>query len=213
MYTAVSALFVSSSSPDCEDSSKVVKLQCPDVVKLKGCANLVVNDTFVKTLYIVRHAKSSWDDDSLADFDRPLNERGKRDAPSMAKRLKEKNIVPDLLLSSPAKRAFSTAKRFAETLGYNEDKIKTDRRLYHADGASMIAIVRETKNVHDTLIMFGHNPGLTDCVNALMNERKFIDNVPTCGVVAFQFNTDDWTSVRAGEGKLLFFDYPKNTAR
>ena len=95
----------------------------------------------MKTLYIVRHAKSSWDLAGITDFDRPLNERGKRDAPRMAKRLKEKRVNPDLMLSSPAKRALSTCKRFAEGLGYAKDKIKTERGLYHADEDEIAAFI------------------------------------------------------------------------
>jgi phosphohistidine phosphatase len=167
----------------------------------------------MKTLYIVRHAKSSWDDESLPDFDRPLNDRGKRDAPSMAKRLKEKSVHPDLMYSSPARRALSTAKRMAKILGYDNEKIRTDRRLYHADSDLIISVLQEIKNKHNIVFIFGHNPGLTDFVNALMNEKLFIDNVPTCGVVAFSIDIDDWKNLKLKSGKMLFFDYPKNTGR
>jgi phosphohistidine phosphatase len=166
----------------------------------------------MKTLYIIRHAKSSWDDDSLSDFDRPLNERGKRDAPSMGKRLKEKSVHPDLLYASPAKRAFSTARRIGEILGYDKEKIKTDRRLYHADSDMIFSVLRGLKAKHDTVLVFGHNPGLTDFVNAMMNDKTFVDNVPTCGVVAFNIAIDDWKDLKPKSGTMLFFDYPKNKA-
>ena len=124
----------------------------------------------MKTLYVIRHAKSSWDLPGLPDFDRPLNERGKRDAPRMGKRLKEKRIVPDLMLSSPAKRALSTCKRIAEALGYSPDKIKTERSLYHADEDEILSVIKSVSDKHDVLMVFGHNPGLTDFTNQLGHE-------------------------------------------
>lgn len=164
----------------------------------------------MKKLYIIRHAKSSWDAMNLDDFDRPLSDRGKRDAPRMGKRFKEKDIHPNLLLSSPAKRALSTAKRIAKELKYPKDDIKTDRRLYHADEETFLAVVKELKDKLDVVMIFSHNPGLTEFVNSLMNGQLDIDNVPTCGVVAFQFDLDSWKDVDWGKGKLLFFDYPKS---
>lgn len=164
----------------------------------------------MKQLYIVRHAKSSWDDLELSDFDRPLNERGKRDAPSMGKRLKEKGTHPDLMLASPAKRAFSTARRIAKVLEYDKEKIKTDQRLYHASEETFFSVIREVKNKHDILMVFGHNPGLTDFANAVDNTDANIDNVPTCGIVAFSMDIDDWSQLKPGIGRRMFFDYPKN---
>src|SRR5690349_21699881 len=138
----------------------------------------------MKTLYIIRHAKSNWDNPEVSDYDRPLNERGKRDAPRMGKRLKEKNIRPELLLSSPAKRAFSTAKRIARVLQYATEKIKTDKRLYHADEETLLSVIQGIKDKHDVVMLFSHNPGVTDFVNSLMDDEMDIDNIPTCGVVA-----------------------------
>lgn len=165
----------------------------------------------VKTLYVVRHAKSSWDDLSLSDFERPLNRRGKRDAPRMGKRLKEKKVVPDLMLSSPAKRALSTCEEIAHALEYPKEKIKTDRKLYHADEGSLLEVVRSLKDKHDVAFIFGHNPGLTDFVNALMNAT--IGNVPTCGIAACELDVETWQDVDWGMGKMLFFDFPKNVTR
>ena len=142
----------------------------------------------MKSLYIIRHAKSSWSDPTESDFDRGLNERGKRDAPRMAKRLKEKEIYPDLMLSSPAKRAFSTAKRLAEVLNYSKNNIK---------------------DKHNIVLLFGHNPGLTDFVNTLAAEEINIDNLPTCGIVAFNLFVESWKDVSWASAKMLFFDYPK----
>jgi phosphohistidine phosphatase len=167
----------------------------------------------MKTLYVVRHAKSSWDDPEKADFDRPLNERGKTDAPRMGKRLKEKDVHPNVIIASPAKRARSTAKRIAREIGYAKENIKTDRALYHAGEAIILDVIRQVKPKHDVLMIVGHNPGLTDFVNALMDESSNpIDNIPTCGIVAFTFQTDDWKKIDWGKGKMLFFDYPKSRA-
>lgn len=164
----------------------------------------------MKTLYVIRHAKSSWDQPGLSDFDRPLNERGKRDAPRMGKRLKEKSIIPHLMLSSPAKRALSTCKRIAETLDYPKDKIKTERDLYHADDDQILNVLRRINDKHDVVFMFGHNPGLTDFVNATSDRDNYIDNVPTCGIVAFTFDVDSWQRISFGKGRFLFFDFPKS---
>lgn len=164
----------------------------------------------MKTLYVIRHAKSSWDVKTLGDIERPLNDRGKRDAPRMGKRLKEKDIHPDLIISSPAKRAFSTAKKIARILKYPKDAIRIVDKLYHADEDAMLQVVNNLKDKHSIVIMFGHNPGLTDFVNSILSEELDIDNVPTCGVVAFQFQSERWEQVTWGTGKILFFDYPKS---
>jgi phosphohistidine phosphatase len=164
----------------------------------------------VKTLYIIRHAKSSWENPMMSDLDRPLNERGKRDAPRMGKRLKEKAIHPNVMISSPAKRAFGTAKRIAEALGYPKEKIKKEKSLYHGDEVGMLSAVQDINDKYEVAILFGHNPGLTDFVNSLMDGEMDIDNVPTCGVVAFELNLDHWKDAAWGKGKMLFFDYPKS---
>jgi phosphohistidine phosphatase len=165
----------------------------------------------MKTVYLIRHAKSSWEDESLSDFDRPLNERGKADAPRMGKRLKEKDFTPDLLLSSPAKRALSTAKRIADALGFPKEKIKTDRALYHADEDELLSVIRSLNDKNDCIVLFGHNPGLTDFVNAMSHDqKKLIDTIPTCGVVAFSFDLSSWKHIDFGKGTLLFYDFPKS---
>jgi phosphohistidine phosphatase len=164
----------------------------------------------VKTLYIVRHAKSSWDNPDLDDFERPLNDRGKRDAPRMGKRLKERETHPDLILSSPARRAYSTAKRIAKILEYNKEAIKTEKKLYHASEDGILSILHTLPDNVDIVMLFGHNPGLTDFVNAFMSEGTKIGNLPTCGMVAFQVKTEHWSDISWGQGKMLFYDYPKS---
>ena len=163
----------------------------------------------MKTLYLIRHAKSSWDDPFLDDFDRPLNKRGRADAPRMGKRLKEKSIHPDLMVSSPAERALSTCLIIAEKIGYRVHDIHTDRRLYHASEDQWLSIVREFNDANDEVAMFGHNPGLTEFVNKL--NRAFVtDNVPTCGIACMKFPVESWKEVKWGTGEIDFFDFPKN---
>jgi phosphohistidine phosphatase len=163
----------------------------------------------VKTLYIVRHAKSSWSDPLVDDFDRPLNERGKRDAPTMGKRLKERGIFPSLMLTSPAKRARSTARRIAEQLKYKKADIREDRKLYHAEEDVILDVICKLKDKHNVIMLFGHNPGLTNFVNSLQDKEFDIDNIPTCGVVAFQLKIESWRDLSWGKGTMVFFDYPK----
>lgn len=128
----------------------------------------------------------------------------------MGKRLKEKEVHPDLILTSPAKRAVSTGRRIAKILKYPKEGIKTDRRLYHADEETMLSVIQELNDKLTITILISHNPGLTDFVNTLLNGALDIDNVPTCGVVAFQFDVDTWKDITWGKGKMLFFDYPKS---
>lgn len=163
----------------------------------------------VKTLYVIRHAKSSWEDPLLDDFDRPLSNRGRRDAPRMGKRLRERELHPDLLLSSPAERAISTCLIIAEEIGYNLNNVHTDRRLYHADDDRLLTIVRSLNDANDEVAIFGHNPGLTDFVNRLCQE-PVTDNIPTCGIVCLKFPVDSWKNVRWGKGEVNFFDFPKS---
>ena len=161
----------------------------------------------MKILYLIRHAKSSWGNPLEGDFDRPLNDRGKRDAPRMGKRLKEKRLAPDLLLSSPAKRALTTCELIADSINYPTEKIKTDRALYHAQDEDILRIIKNLNDKHDTVLIFGHNPGLTDFVNRLTDTN--IDNVPTGGVVACALNINSWKEIGWGKGEIDFFDYPK----
>ncbi len=162
----------------------------------------------MKTLYINRHAKSSWANMGMADFDRPLNNRGENDAPMMGKRLKERGIIPDYILSSPANRAITTARTIATEIGYLLANIKEDRNLYHASEVSILEVIKQQDDENDSLMIFGHNPGFTDLASILSG--RWFDNIPTCGIVAVKFETENWKEVAAGNGEILFFDYPKN---
>jgi phosphohistidine phosphatase len=146
----------------------------------------------------------------LDDFNRPLNERGEKDAPRMGKRLKEKEITVDLMISSPAKRALKTCKAIANILEYPKEKIKEDKRLYHASDAHILSVLREVKEPHDVVMIFGHNPGLTEFANILLNQA--ILNIPTAGVVAGKLNIDTWKALKPGCGEMMFFDFPKSKA-
>ena len=161
----------------------------------------------MKTLYLVRHAKSSWDDPSLDDIDRPLNPRGKKDAPEMGDRLKKLKILPDLLLTSPGKRARSTAKKIARQIGYPKKEILIDDALYHGSDDMLIDIVKNLPDSKQSVMLFGHNPGFTAFANQLCNINIY--NIPTAGVVAIDFHIDSWKDAEPGKGELVFFDYPK----
>jgi phosphohistidine phosphatase len=162
----------------------------------------------MKKLLLVRHAKSSWDQAGLSDFDRPLNERGKKDAPEMAKRVKEKGIELDHLVSSTAKRARKTAKYFAEAFGLKKEDIQLLEPLYGATPPEFVQAISEINDKFETVALFSHNPGITDFAASLTNVR--IEDMPTCAVFALQANTDSWKEFMKAEKSFLFFDYPKN---
>jgi phosphohistidine phosphatase len=164
----------------------------------------------MKRLFLVRHAKSSWDDPSLDDIDRPLNNRGKRNAPEMGIRLRKQGIIPDLLISSPANRAHTTAKRISEEIGYPKKKIQIEDRLYHGSSNSMLSVIHSQNNTINSVMLFGHNPGFTDFANMLCGINIY--NIPTAGIVAIDFSIDDWSEVSYNTGELVFFDYPKKQA-
>ncbi|MBL7855591.1 MAG: histidine phosphatase family protein [Cyclobacteriaceae bacterium] len=162
----------------------------------------------MKTLFLVRHAKSSWDEPNLADHDRPLNKRGNKDAPRMAKRLKEREVLVDLMVSSTATRALDTCKIFAEKLKYQGKKIVEEKKLYHASPDEMLRAVRQLPDENEHVFLFGHNPGLTEFANNLSGEE--IMNVPTCGIVEIHFDVDSWQAVRWKSGRCVWFDFPKS---
>ena len=127
----------------------------------------------------------------------------------MAKRLKEKEIDPDLLLSSPANRALSTCMLIAEGIGYDSTEIKTDRGLYHATEEMILKIVQGLNDADDEVMLFGHNPALTEFVNRL-SRKPVTENIPTCGVVSIRMSIRSWKDAGWGSGEAVFYDYPKN---
>lgn len=160
-----------------------------------------------KTLYLVRHAKSSWDDPALGDRDRPLSERGLSSAPDMGKRLAEQGHKPDLIISSPAKRAFTTAKKIAKETGYREAKIVTDERMYFSGTRSMLDLLEGLNDKHKKVMIVGHNPALTSLLNILCDSP--IENMPTCAVAVVGFEMNSWSELSISNGELLAYDFPK----
>lgn len=147
----------------------------------------------MKTLYIVRHAKSSWDDFSLADHDRPVSNSGRRKTIRVVEYLRKKGIVPELFISSSALRAKTTAFQIAEGLGYPVEKVKIERQLYHAGTDDIFDILSAVPNDIQSVMIFGHNPTLTGFVNIFLQPK--IDNLPTTGVVSIGFKTDKWENI------------------
>lgn len=161
----------------------------------------------MKKLVIIRHAKSSWKSPYLDDHSRPLAERGLKDAPKMAKRLKKKDIVPDAMLSSDAERAKNTALITAQILDFPKAKIHFTPHLFHSDATTLLDEIKKTENKVETLFLFGHNPGLNDLISKLGGK---IDNLPTCGQFGLTFTVNSWHEINPGNAKLWFFDFPKN---
>lgn len=161
----------------------------------------------MKTVYLIRHAKSSWKDMSLRDIDRPLNKRGKRDAPFMGQLLKRQEVQPDILLSSPANRAFTTACHFAKAFGMEKAAIQVEERIYEAWTKDILAIIQEQSSDRQTLFLFGHNPTFTSVANLFTTD--YIDNVPTCGIVKIEAAVKKWKDFTERTGKVISFQFPK----
>jgi phosphohistidine phosphatase len=160
----------------------------------------------MKYLIIIRHAKSSWKDPSLVDEDRPLNKRGKRDAPMMGKIIGKKIPRPDLFLSSPAKRAITTAKIIAEKIDFAKT-VKKKTHIYAADVDDLLKLIHKIDNKYQRVFICGHNPGCLDLANYLGREQ--IGRLPTCALVSLELEIDNWQQIKQGTGKLLLYDYPK----
>jgi phosphohistidine phosphatase len=161
-----------------------------------------------KQLLIVRHAKSDWGNAGLHDFDRPLNKRGQANAPEMAQRLVKQQIVPELIVSSPALRALTTAKYFAKAWQINTSSIQKEKEVYEANVKTLLSVISNFDDKLNLIALFGHNPGLTDLANYLSNAHIY--NMPTCSFVLIEFPFDDWEEISANTGKVLLFDYPKS---
>lgn len=162
----------------------------------------------MKTLFVIRHAKSSWDNAILNDRDRPLNERGKRDAPEMASRLLNAGTVIDRFVSSPAKRARKTAELFMKEFSRKEEEIVLVPELYHADTPAFYDVIAQLNDADDHVAIFSHNPGITAFINTLGLAR--LDNMPTCGVFALTSPVSSWSAFADAKKDFLFFDYPKS---
>ena len=164
----------------------------------------------MKTLTLVRHAKSSWRDTVLSDRERPLNKRGTRDAPIMGRRAVDAGIRPSLIVSSPAVRAWTTAMVFATELGYPIEFLQREDDIYLASLDSLLDVVASQDAGFNNLMLFGHNPGLTDFANYL--SPGLTSNLPTAGIVSVQFEREDWQLYEKPKTELLVYDYPKKTS-
>ncbi|RYY62085.1 MAG: histidine phosphatase family protein, partial [Chitinophagaceae bacterium] len=160
-----------------------------------------------KVLLLIRHAKASWDDITMKDFDRPLTERGKKDASEMAERVKEK-VKVEHFVSSPAKRAKRTARAFAEAFGFGKDDIVLVAPLYEPTPQAFVDAVAALPDKKDIVALFSHNPAITEYVNLLTNVR--IDDMPTGAVFAVATDEKSWSAFASADKRFLFFDYPKN---
>jgi phosphohistidine phosphatase len=161
----------------------------------------------VRRLILLRHAKSSWSAPELADHDRPLSKRGERDAPLMAKRLERLDERPAMILTSDAQRALRTAKIVAKHLGV--ESLRVEPQLYLATPERLLAVVGQQDDSLPSLLVVAHNPGLTELANQLLPKLD-LDNLPTSGVVAIDFEARAWARVAHERGTLAYYDYPKN---
>jgi phosphohistidine phosphatase len=160
----------------------------------------------MKSLLLVRHAKSSWDLD-VDDFDRPLNHRGKHDAPAMAKRLQKKDIKIDAIVSSPAKRALATAACFADEYNIKEKDIIAIPSLYEPTVGAFYDAIKELDDDLKRVAIFSHNPGITNFANSL--GVATVDDMPTCAVFAVKADIKKWEDFAEAKKEFWFFDYPK----
>jgi phosphohistidine phosphatase len=161
----------------------------------------------MKTLTILRHAKSSWNHPDLSDHDRPLNDRGERDAPEMALRIQTSGIRPSLILSSTAIRAWTTAKAVAKQISYPIEFLQRDERLYLADVQTIIEVLKQQDVGFNNILLVGHNPGFTEFANFLV--PGLAGNIPTCGLVSVTLDLEDWDLQAGTNVELVAFDYPK----
>jgi phosphohistidine phosphatase len=166
----------------------------------------------MKNLFVIRHAKSSWANPGQDDFDRPLNDRGERDAPVMAKRLWENGIRLDAIISSPAVRALTTAQYFAKQFGIKNKEIIILKHLYHAPAETFYDVIENDLNDKwESVAIFSHNPGITYFINSL--GLVHLDNLPTCGIFGVGTDVKQWNEFKESKKRFLLFDYPKNAVR
>jgi phosphohistidine phosphatase len=160
-----------------------------------------------KILHIVRHGKSSWDYENLSDIDRPLSQRGIDNAYFMAKKLADRKVVPDRLITSPANRALYTAVIFARVMKIPYDRIRISDTIYTGYTDDLIDLIRNLENSLNQVLIFGHNPAFTSLANQLTN--NYIDNIPTAGIVSLTYNLESWDQIEKTAPSKDFFDYPK----
>ena len=163
----------------------------------------------MKRLTLLRHAKSSWGQPDLDDLHRPLNQRGQRDAPIMGRRLITLGVRPSLIVTSPAKRARETAKLLARQIGYPIEFIQTEKSLYLASATRILEIIELQEDTFSDIVLCAHNPGITDLAYQLSNHS--IGDMPTCGLVTIESDTDSWNSFQDSSRTFIAYDYPKKS--
>ncbi|MDQ3108840.1 MAG: histidine phosphatase family protein [Bacteroidota bacterium] len=161
----------------------------------------------MKTLYLVRHAKSSWNIDTISDIDRPLNERGYVDAYAMAKRIKKK-VLPGILVSSPAIRAVSTALIFSRVFEKEASAIQLHPLLYDTGSKQYLQVIASIADEHSSAFIFGHNPVITETANLVGGTH--LADMATAGIVGIEFDVMTWKKVHSALGRMIFYDFPKN---
>jgi len=161
----------------------------------------------MKKLTLIRHAKSDWHSGAATDFDRPLNERGKKAAPLMGERLAARGCLPDLIISSPAKRARQTAKKIAKHIDYPEDRIEYAEEIYDAACSTLVNLLRSLNDKTDDVMLIGHNPGFSELGEWLTANAP--EWLPTCGLLELELACDSWAEIEEQSAALLLYDYPK----
>ena len=162
----------------------------------------------MKTLMLLRHGKSDWEDVSLPDFDRPLAARGKRDAPRVGKALRKRGLLPDLIISSPAARAKATIDAVIKTAKL-EGELQFDEAIYGASSAELMTVIRRLRDDISCSLLVGHNPGFEDLVERLTGSH---DRMPTAALACIEFQIDRWEDVEDGKGRLAWLVTPKQVA-
>jgi phosphohistidine phosphatase len=161
----------------------------------------------MKQLYLIRHAKSDWGDETLKDIDRPLSARGYMAAYTLSEWFIKKYKAPDVFMSSDATRALSTAMIFARNMNYDTSKIAILPQVYESTAKTLLNVIHHIDERHESAAIFCHNPGITNLANELGD--FFFDNLPTCALVAFEFDVKSWKDVSKDKGKLSFYQFPK----
>ena len=156
----------------------------------------------MKQLLLIRHAKSSWDEVGLDDQDRPLNNRGKKEASALGRMLKKKGLLPQLVISSPAKRAYKTAKRVVRELNYPKENIEINKKLYQGNVSEIVKIICAIDTKIDKVYIIGHFPSLVELGNYLAGSD--IENLPTCGFILINFKMKSWKDIVQDSGSIVF---------
>lgn len=163
----------------------------------------------MKELILIRHAKSDWGSEFLKDIDRHLNDRGYSDAYLLSNWYLKNQTIPDLILSSTATRALSTALIFARTLDLDMTNFVLDKNMYESTATKLLAIIKKQDDAKKTIMLFSHNPGITNLCNDLCKD-VFFENIPTCGIVSLKFDTRSWKDIKEENAKLSYHQFPKD---